>query len=182
MLNWLKERQSRSRIAQELYGSVVSQAREPHFYTDLGVPDIARGRFEVIALHVALVMRRLQQEGEEGQNLARALSETFVVDMDDNMREMSFSDLAVPREVKKTAAALYDRYTLLQGASDPVRDDPDPFAQGLAASLAYLTSATPDAAVDSQRLASYLRLATSSLAAQPFRSLLESGPAWPATS
>ncbi len=29
------------------------------------------------------------------------------------MREMSFSDLAVPREIKKAAAALFDRHTLV---------------------------------------------------------------------
>ncbi len=53
------------------------------FYTDLRVPDTARGRFELIALHVALVLHRLQAEGGRPLNLPRVLGETFVVDMDD---------------------------------------------------------------------------------------------------
>lgn len=180
MLNWLKERQSRSRTALELYGSIVAQARQPQFYADLGVPDIARGRFEVIALHVALVLWRLQQDGSSGQQLARSLSEAFVVDMDDNMREMSFSDLAVPREVKKTAAALFDRYTLLSQAGPVSAAGDDALAAGLASSLSYLAGDSAGSHLDSHRLAGYLRAAMASLAAQPVSSLLQAAPQWPA--
>ena len=33
-----------------------------------------------------------------------ALTEAFVVDLDDGMRELTFGDLAVPREIKRAAA------------------------------------------------------------------------------
>ena len=44
-----------------------------------------------------------------------------MVDLDDAMREMTFGDLAVPREVKRAAAALFDRhraYLAALGAAD----------------------------------------------------------------
>lgn len=182
MLNWLKERQIRGRTAQELYGSIVAQARRPEFYSGLGVPDTARGRFEVITLHTAMVLRRLHDEGPTAADLARALSEAFVVDMDDNMREMSFSDLAVPREVKKAAAALFDRHAALSQVIEPPSAGPDPLAERLAHQLQYLAGTGDDVHLDSAGLARYVRAAAAALGAQPLASALERGLDWPAIS
>ena len=182
MLNWLKERQTRQRTAQHLYGTIVAQARQPEFYTALGVPDTARGRFELIALHVALALHRLQAEGAATADLARTLGETFVTDMDDNMREMSFSDLAVPREIKKAAAALFDRHTLVAGAAAAASGSADEFAQRIDKALAYLAKEGGPSPIDSAALAAYLRTATAALAAQPVAALLETGPQWPPVS
>jgi hypothetical protein len=74
----------------------VTAARAHNFYAQWGVPDTVQGRFEMIALHVALALRRLDKEGAAGRRLGLALTEAFVVDMDDTMREMTFGDLAVP--------------------------------------------------------------------------------------
>ena len=38
----------------------------PVFYRDFGVPDTPEGRFEMVGLHVALVVRRLEAEGAAG--------------------------------------------------------------------------------------------------------------------
>ena len=179
MLNWLKERQTRQRTAQQLYGTIVAQARQPAFYTDLRVPDTARGRFELIALHVALVLHRLQAEGAATSDLARTVGETFVIDMDDNMREMSFSDLAVPREIKKAAAALFDRHTLVADALPAATGTAEAFAAQLDGALAYLAKESDGPALDSAGLAAYLRAAAAELAAQPLAGLLEAGPHWP---
>jgi cytochrome b pre-mRNA-processing protein 3 len=96
--------------ARDIYGSIVAAARQTVFYEHWGVPDTAEGRFEMLALHVALVMRRLAAAGPAGKSLSRVLAETFVTDVDDNMREIGIGDLAVPRKVKRAAAALYDRH------------------------------------------------------------------------
>lgn len=179
MLNWLKERQIRGRTAQELYGSIVAQARRPEFYSILGVPDTARGRFEVITLHVALVLRRLQAEGPAGAHLGRVLSETFVSDMDDNMREMSFSDLAVPREVKKTAAALFDRHAALAQLGEAPPAGADPLGERLAEQLRYLAGTGDGVPLDGAGLARYVRAAFAALSAQPLKPGLERGLEWP---
>ena len=67
MLRWLRQRAHERRTACELYGSILSQARTQGFYRDLGTPDTVVGRFEMLALHVVLVLQRLQNEGEPGQ-------------------------------------------------------------------------------------------------------------------
>ena len=110
MPNWLSRSPDYSRIAGVIYGSIVASARQPTFYAAWGVADTREGRFEMLALHVALVMRRLERAGAAGANLSRRLGETFMTDMDDNMREIGISDLKVPQKVKRAAAALFDRH------------------------------------------------------------------------
>ena len=110
MLNWLPRKSDLSRTAAKIYGSIVASARQETFFAAWGVPDTIEGRFEMLALQVAVVMRRLGQAGPAGVDLSRAVAETFMTDLDDNMREIGIGDLAVPRKIKKAAAALYDRH------------------------------------------------------------------------
>lgn len=116
MLAWLKERRDRRRTARSFYGSIVTQARDNGFYAHWGVPDTAEGRFEMIVLHLVVVLDRLAGEGEPGRRLGRALTEAFVVDVDDGLREMTVGDLAVPRQVKRVVAVLHERYELYRAA------------------------------------------------------------------
>jgi len=102
-------RSSAKARATELYGHVVAWARAPWLYGDLGVPDTPEGRLELVLLHVTVLLDRLAREEAGAGQLGRALTEAFVTDMDDCMREMGVSDIGVARKVKKAAAALYDR-------------------------------------------------------------------------
>ena len=43
-----------------LYGQIVAGARQPHFFSAWGVPDTPLGRFEMIGLHMFLLLRRLR--------------------------------------------------------------------------------------------------------------------------
>lgn len=106
---WLKQRAQRRETATDLYGGVVAQAREAAFYAEMGVPDTLEGRYEMIALHLALVLDRLRVEGARGVALSRETIETFIADMDGSMREMGVGDLTVPKKVKSAAAGLYAR-------------------------------------------------------------------------
>jgi cytochrome b pre-mRNA-processing protein 3 len=96
-------------IAYELYTSAVGHARQPKFYTDFGVPDTVEGRFDMISLHVFLILRRLKQEGQPMQDLGQAIFDAMFADMDRNFREMGFGDIGVGNRVKKLARAFYGR-------------------------------------------------------------------------
>jgi cytochrome b pre-mRNA-processing protein 3 len=45
-----------------LYGMIVAQARLPCFYRDYAVADTINGRFDLIVLHLALVLNRVAQD------------------------------------------------------------------------------------------------------------------------
>jgi len=87
--------------AQALYESAVDQARRPEFYSDLGVPDSLDGRFEMIVLHVFLVLHRLKGVRSGVNDLSQALYDTLFADMDRSVREMGAGDLGVAPRVKK---------------------------------------------------------------------------------
>ncbi len=148
--------------ARRLYEAVVAQSREPLFYTRSGVPDTATGRFDLIALHGFLVMHRLK--GIDGASeLARALSETLVDDIDRNLREMGTGDLSVGRKVKQLTQGFYGRM--------------EAYEEGIAAADDVLHSAIqrnlfgdkPAAAVPA--MAAYLRREARRLADQPISDL-----------
>ena len=174
MLAWLKTMTDRRQTARSLYGSIVTQAREPVFYAAWGVPDTVQGRFEMIALHLVLVLRRLAAEGRAGERLARALTEAFVVDLDDAMREMTFGDLAVPREVKRAAAALFDRHRAYLAALGAADDST--LAHAIGTQLAYLGAG---AGLDAHAIAVYVRRCASALDGEPAAPILGGGVAWP---
>ena len=93
---------------EAIYGMIVTQAREPMFYRDLGVPDTVNGRFDLLLLHLWLVLRRLKSV-EAGTGLSQALFDHFCEDMDDNLRELGVGDLAVPKRMRAFGEAFYGR-------------------------------------------------------------------------
>ncbi len=122
MLTWLRSRSRTGKTATALYGSIVTQARDRTLYARDGVPDTMEGRFGVIVVHMFLVLERIRQEGSKGADLARALLETFVTDMDDSMREIGIGDMGVPRRVKKAAAALHEQIEVYRAAMAATSD------------------------------------------------------------
>lgn len=109
MFQWLKRKAETRRIGHDIYERIVAQARNPVFFRDMGVPDTMEGRFEMIVLHLSLVLDRLKTEGPPGQRLGQRLMEHLITDMDDALRQIGIGDMGVPRRVKKTAAAFVER-------------------------------------------------------------------------
>ncbi len=105
---WFR-RDPREGRARALYETVVAQARQPGFYSHCGVPDTVDGRFELIALHVFLVLHRLKADRPETAELAQDLFDTLFRDMDQSLRELGAGDLGVGPRVKHMAQGLYGR-------------------------------------------------------------------------
>lgn len=104
--------------AGALYERIVAQARMPVFYARYGVPDTPLGRFEMIALHAFLVMRRLKREGAAGAEASQALFDLMFADVDRNLREMGVGDLGVGRRVKALAKGFYGCIRAYESALD----------------------------------------------------------------
>jgi cytochrome b pre-mRNA-processing protein 3 len=78
------------------------------FYRDLGVPDTVNGRFDMLLLHLWLLLRRLRTAAG-GADLAQELFDRFCEDMDDNLREMGIGDQTVPKRMRAFGEAFYGR-------------------------------------------------------------------------
>jgi cytochrome b pre-mRNA-processing protein 3 len=157
-----------TRTIAALYGAIVAQARAPAFYAQMGVPDTVSGRFDMVLLHVVLVLRRLRQgeAGERERALAQGLFDAFCRDMDHNLREMGVSDQGLPRHMQRVGEAFYGRAqvyeaALAEGAGEGV------LVQALARNVYPDTGDEASAAV----LAHYVRSAAEALGQQSLAAL-----------
>jgi cytochrome b pre-mRNA-processing protein 3 len=141
-----------------LYGTIVAQARLPGFYRDYGVPDTVDGRFELIVLHLALLLRRLSGEAEPIRALGQQVFDRFCQDMDRNLREIGISDLKVPLEMRRMGEAFYGRARAYEAALM----DPNP-AVLVEAIARNVYAGGPDRVPGASRLATYMRNAAAAL-------------------
>lgn len=107
---WLKPNDAQFR-AHTLYAALPKAARRDAFYVRLGVEDTLDGRFDVVVLHLCLLLERLGREEQTAAlvEFERLLTEAFFDDMDRTLREMGVSDTGVGHRVKKMAQAFYGR-------------------------------------------------------------------------
>ena len=100
---------SQDRSIGDLYGAIVAQARSPAFYRDYDVPDTMEGRFDLIVLHLVLLIERLGRDADAGRGIGQQLFDVFCRDLDANLREMGVGDLAVPKRMRAFGEAFYGR-------------------------------------------------------------------------
>lgn len=138
--------------ARAIYEGIVSQARQPAFYTACGVPDTLDGRFELVALHAFLVLRRLNRGGGSAADLAQTLVDTLVQDLDRSLREMGVGDLGISRRVKEMARGFYGRIAAYEAGLD---GSGDMLQAALLRNLYGTVEAAPESAVTA--MTTYIR-------------------------
>ena len=109
-------RTDRRQALAPLYDAIVALARDPAWYRDGQVPDTVDGRFDLIAALTALVLLRLEAEGEAGREPAVLLTETFVADMDASLRQIGIGDYVVGKHIGRLMSALGGRLGALRAA------------------------------------------------------------------
>jgi cytochrome b pre-mRNA-processing protein 3 len=165
-------RNSQVRTIHALYGTIVAQARSVAFYADYRVPDTVEGRFDLIVLHLVLLLHRLDRRAEGGRGLGQELFDAFCRDLDANLREMGVGDLAVPKRMQAFAEAFYGRQAAYLAALDAA--DQRVFETALARNI---FAAGNDAGA--AQLARYARAAVIRLDAQDDGALLRGEVVFP---
>ena len=164
-------RNSQAHTIHALYGTIVAQARSATFYADYRVPDTVEGRFDLIVLHLVLLLNRLAR-AEAARGLGQDLFDAFCRDLDANLREMGVGDLAVPKRMQTFAEAFYGRQAAYLAALDAA--DERVFEKALARNI---FPAGNDAGA--AQLARYARAAVTSLDAQDDGALLRGEVVFP---
>jgi len=139
---------------ETIYGMIVTQAREPSFYRDLGVPDTVNGRFDLLLLHLWMVLRHLRSMPD----LSQALFDRFCEDMDANLREMGIGDLAVPKKMQAFGEAFYGRAAAYDMA---MTDGAEALARAISRNVL-----DAEGIENARRLATYVQGAMTSLASE----------------
>ena len=89
--------------------AVFEAARAPVFYTELGVPDTFDGRFEMVALHLHLVLLRLRRDGDAAAEFSQGVFDIVTGHFDEALRESGVGDMSVGKRVKDMTRGLYGR-------------------------------------------------------------------------
>jgi cytochrome b pre-mRNA-processing protein 3 len=108
----------RNRLApvERVHDSIAALSRRPILFTNYGVADSFEGRFELLTLHLALVLRRLAELPEPGAEVAQDLTDLAFRRLDQGLREIGVGDIGVPRRMKGLAKAFYGRASAYHGA------------------------------------------------------------------
>ncbi|MBE1236194.1 ubiquinol-cytochrome C chaperone family protein [Phaeovibrio sulfidiphilus] len=113
----MRQRRDYKRKAAVLYKVVVAQARSPFFYERLGVPDTLDGRYDMLVIHMALLLRRLSSFAPGDRptrkaplpRLAQYLFDLMEKDLKHNIRRIGIQETAITRETRKMLRAFYGR-------------------------------------------------------------------------
>ena len=148
LLDFLKPRDKTTSV-HLVYLSIVKQARRPELYAAGGAPDNFDGRFDMMALHVHLILRRLRALGMGRSDIGQDLFDLFFKDMDQAMREAGVGDMGVGKKVQKMVEAFYGRATAYDEVLDLV---PDTNREHMASGIYDILSRNlyPDAALSAQ--------------------------------
>jgi cytochrome b pre-mRNA-processing protein 3 len=104
---------------ERVYAAIVACSRRPALYAALGVPDTVMGRFESLALHLSVSLRRLKELPPPADSLSQELVDSFFAGLDAAMREIGIGDVSVPKKVRKLGQAFYGRLAAYDGALAP---------------------------------------------------------------
>lgn len=109
-LSRLLPRSVRSRKSADLiFRSVSQQSRHEDLFGEDRVPDTFEGRFEAVALHTALIMRRLRSVERDGGPVYETYCELLFSSFDHALRESAVGDLMVTKKIRKLGEALFGR-------------------------------------------------------------------------
>lgn len=154
------------KAAHSLYLSAGEQSRLPLFYTDWQVEDSFDGRFDMLLVHVHLLIRRANVEARPAPRLAQMLFEVMLKDLDQGLRLSGVGDIGIGHRVKKMSHAYYGRATAYDAALDD--DDSQALNEALHRNV-YRGRDLPPLILNS--LTAYMRDNWLALKATPFTTL-----------
>jgi cytochrome b pre-mRNA-processing protein 3 len=105
-------------IVDTVYGRIVAASRLPLLYSRFGAADTPLGRFEMLAVHMALLLRAARTASPPAKQLVQEITEEFFKDVDHSLRELGIGDGGVPKRIKKLASMFYGRVDAYARALD----------------------------------------------------------------
>lgn len=96
--------------AISLYEWAVEKSRSPFFYLSLDIPDTPEGRFEILTIHLFLILHKLKKENhKDTSTISQYICDMVVADLDHCLRDLRFSDLKISQSFKKMIQGFYGR-------------------------------------------------------------------------
>lgn len=157
---------------QQIYGGLMTQARDPGFYAKIGIPDTVMGRFDMLAMHVYFITRRLRQESSPiAESLGQDIFDLFVEDVERALRELGIGDTTVPKRKRKLVHSFYAQIDEF----DPAMDNDDLEILSAKVKARYFADTEGEYAVD---LSNYMMKSAKHLDSIPFEDFMKGRVTW----
>jgi cytochrome b pre-mRNA-processing protein 3 len=141
MFQRLFRKKSIKTTARVIYDQLSAASRDPGLYGLGKVADSPDGRFELLALHSAILFARLAKRGEQAEEIAQEVFDILFSAMDHALRELGVGDIAVGKRIRKLAESFYGRMAVYHEALAT----PDNGQAALAAAIATHVLESPQA-------------------------------------
>ncbi|MEM8635107.1 MAG: ubiquinol-cytochrome C chaperone family protein [Pseudomonadota bacterium] len=162
------EKRERQKKARRLRDSVLAASRQPELYQNGWADDTLDGRFEQVAVHSALLMRRLRNE-DGGRELSEEFMDQIFSNLDYGLRETGVGDASISRKVRGLGERLYGIARALDAAFEKDNDT----------DLTDFATRNGLACRDVEGFAAYLRHIEAKLSAQTGAVLMRGEFQWP---
>ncbi|MDB5644084.1 MAG: ubiquinol-cytochrome c chaperone [Hyphomicrobiales bacterium] len=163
-------------LIDKLHGEIMAGVQQPALYLDCGVPDTFEGRLEMLILHTAATVRRIEQLAAPGPELAQDVMDGVFRHLDGTLREMGVGDITVPKRIKKHAEAFAGRTLSYARALEENGEA----ALRVALARNVLRDETRADAPETHRLAAYVRAVEARLATYDLNHFLAGTIGFPA--
>jgi cytochrome b pre-mRNA-processing protein 3 len=104
MFGLLKTKNPYEQAAAGAYARILEQLRNPGFYMQCSVPDTLEGRFELLLLHLFIIMH-----ATDHADFNQALFDAAFADMDQLLRQSGIGDMGVPKRMRRMMKAFNGR-------------------------------------------------------------------------
>jgi cytochrome b pre-mRNA-processing protein 3 len=116
---WQKRIDKSAELSALFYRRLVQQVRNEWFYRDLAIADSPFGRFEVMTIHLFLILKRLKQENTSlAGKIAQEITNLFVIDLDESLRDLRLSETKIAKQFNKFIQGFYGRLIAYDVAFD----------------------------------------------------------------
>jgi cytochrome b pre-mRNA-processing protein 3 len=132
MLQRLFRKKAVKATARTIYDQLSTASREPSLYGFGKVADSPDGRFELLALHSAILFARLAKRGEQAEEIAQEVFDILFSAMDHALRELGVGDISVGKRIRKLAESFYGRMAIYHEALAADQGGQDALAAAIA--------------------------------------------------
>ena len=92
-----------------LYKRILNSSYKRSFYEKIMVPDTLDGRFDLIILHIFIIIKIFKNSSEQNKNFTQKLFDIFMLEVESSYREMGISDQSFSKKMKVVIESFYGR-------------------------------------------------------------------------
>ena len=107
---------------EKIYQNIVEISRSKFFYIDYKLDDSFETRFDLIVFHTFMIFYFYKSMGIDNSHIPQKLFDYMFSDLENNLREMGFGDIAVNKKMKLFIRAFYGRISQYSKGLDLVKN------------------------------------------------------------